>query len=45
MDEERKYWVAFSVFPGVGPVRFRLLRDFFGSAKAAWNAPEKHFAR
>ncbi|MEK7592031.1 MAG: DNA-processing protein DprA [Patescibacteria group bacterium] len=41
MDEERKYWVAFSVFPGVGPVRFRLLRDFFGSAKAAWNAPEK----
>ena len=38
MDEEKKYWVAFSVFPGVGPVRFRLLIDYFGSAKAAWQA-------
>ncbi|OGG11787.1 DNA protecting protein DprA [Candidatus Gottesmanbacteria bacterium RBG_13_45_10] len=39
MDEETKYWVAFSVFPGVGPVRFKLLLDYFGSAKAAWRAP------
>jgi len=38
MDEETKCWVAFSVFPGIGPVRFRLLLDYFGSAKAAWNA-------
>ncbi|MBI5449113.1 DNA-protecting protein DprA [Candidatus Gottesmanbacteria bacterium] len=39
MDEEKKYWVAFSVFPGIGPVRFRLIRDYFGSAKKAWYAP------
>lgn len=41
MDEEKKYWVGFSVFPGIGPVRFRLLLDYFGSAKAAWMAPAK----
>jgi len=39
MDEEKKRWVAFSVFPGIGPVRFRLLYDYFGSAHAAWDAP------
>lgn len=39
MDEEMKYWVGFSAFPGVGPVRFKLLYDYFGTAKAAWNAP------
>ncbi|MFZ5845586.1 MAG: DNA-processing protein DprA, partial [Patescibacteria group bacterium] len=39
MDEEKKYWVAFSVFPGIGPVRFKLLRDYFGSAQKIWEAP------
>jgi len=38
MDEETKYWVAFSVFPGIGPVRFKLLLNYFGSAKKAWEA-------
>jgi DNA processing protein len=38
MEEEKKYWVAFSVFPGIGPVRFRLLTDYFGSARKAWGA-------
>lgn len=38
MDEEQKCWVAFSVFPGIGPVRFALLREYFGSAAAAWKA-------
>jgi len=38
--EERKYFVAFSVFEGIGPVRFKLLLDFFGSAQAAFTAPE-----
>lgn len=37
--EERDYWTAFSVFPGIGPVRFKLLLDYFGSAKDAWDAP------
>lgn len=38
MTEEQSYWVAFSVFPGIGPIRFKLLLAYFGSAKAAWHA-------
>lgn len=38
MDEEKKYWVGFNVFPGIGPLRFRLLLKYFGSARAAWHA-------
>ena len=38
MDEETAHWLAFSVFPGIGPVRFNLLLSYFGSAIAAWNA-------
>lgn len=39
MDEEKKCWVGFSVFPGIGPVRFRQLLEKFGSARAAWEQP------
>lgn len=39
--DERKFWLAFSAFPGVGPVRFKLLLDFFGSAKKAYQAGTK----
>lgn len=39
--EERKYWIAFSTFMGFGPKRFRLLKDYFGNAKKAWNLSEK----
>jgi DNA processing protein len=39
MDDEKKCWIGFSVFPGIGPVRFKLLSDYFGSAKGAWDAP------
>jgi DNA processing protein len=38
---EKKAWVAFNVCPGIGPVRFKLLLDYFGSAQEAFNAPEK----
>lgn len=38
MDEETAHWLAFSVFPGIGPVRFNLLRSYFGTAMAAWKA-------
>jgi len=41
MDEEKKYWLRFSAFPGIGPLRFKLLRKFFGTAKRAWYANEK----
>jgi DNA processing protein len=41
MEEERLYWLAFSAFKGIGPKRFALLKDYFGSAKKAWEAGEK----
>ena len=41
MDDERAYWIAFSVFPGIGPIRFKLLLSYFGSAADAWKAPEE----
>ncbi len=40
-DDERKYWVGFSVFKGVGPKRFLSLLKKFGSAKAAFGAKTK----
>lgn len=40
IDEERLYWLAFSAFNGVGPKRFALLRNYFGTAKKAWEARE-----
>lgn len=45
MTEETAYWVAFSVFPGIGPVRFGLLLDYFGSAKDAWLASPELFRK
>lgn len=41
MDEETKYWVGFSLFPGIGPLRFKLLLDYFGCAEVAWHAPQE----
>lgn len=37
-SDDKKYWLGFSAFPGIGPWRFKLLRDYFGSVKDAWNA-------
>lgn len=38
---ETKYWVAFRYVTHVGPVRLQKLREHFGSAEAAWNAPSR----
>ncbi|MCL5091180.1 MAG: DNA-processing protein DprA, partial [Patescibacteria group bacterium] len=38
---EKKAWLAFAVFQGIGPQRFKLLYDFFGSAQASLTASEK----
>ncbi len=38
VNRELPYYMAFSVFPGIGPVRFKLLVSYFGSAEAAWTA-------
>ncbi len=37
---ELKFWVGFNIVRGIGPARFRLLLDHFGSLRAAWEAPE-----
>jgi DNA processing protein len=39
MTNETKCYVGFSLFPGIGPVRFKLLLQYFGCAEDAWNAP------
>lgn len=39
--KEKEYWLAFSAFPQIGPKKFRLLRDYFGSAKKAWQVKKE----
>lgn len=38
--EERIYWLGFSVFRGIGPVKFRMLIEKFWTAENAWHATE-----
>ncbi len=40
-EEELKYWLGFSAFPGIGPLRFKLLLDYFGTAEKAWQSDVK----
>lgn len=42
-EEEKIYWLAFSWLEGIGPRRFALLKNYFGSAKAAWQAGEEEW--
>ena len=35
---ELRYWIAFNIVRGVGPVRVRALLDHFGNLKRAWEA-------
>ncbi|MCL5970261.1 MAG: DNA-processing protein DprA [Patescibacteria group bacterium] len=37
---ERDYWLGWSVFPGVGPGKFKKILSEFGSAKEAWKADQ-----
>jgi DNA processing protein len=37
-EAERRYWVALSLVPGLGPVSFGRLIHRFGSGRAAWEA-------
>ena len=39
---ERKYWLGFSLVPGIGPKRLLLLARAFGNLSSAWTASEKH---
>lgn len=41
MKDHTKYYVAFSHFFGIGPIKLKALIDYFGSVKGAYNAKEK----
>lgn len=36
--EQQLYWIGFNLVKGIGAVRFRILLDTFGDARAAWQA-------
>ena len=38
MNDDTKYWVALHRIPGIGRVRFNLMRAHFESAEEAWAA-------
>lgn len=38
MVDEKRYWLGVSAFPEIGPMRFGLLRKYFGSVKKIWEA-------
>lgn len=37
-DPDLPYWLALNRVKGIGPARFRLLLEAFGSARGAWEA-------
>jgi DNA processing protein len=44
-DPDLPYWLAVSRVKGIGPARFKLLLDAFGTAEAAWSAGPAQWAR
>ncbi len=36
---EVKYWIGFSLIPGIGRIKLSLLEAYFGDLEKAWNAP------
>jgi len=39
MNEQTKYFIAFSCVPAIGPTKFNLLYSYFSSLATAWQAP------
>jgi len=39
--DEVKYWVGFSLIPGIGRAKFSLLENHFGELGRAWHAPAR----
>ena len=39
MEDLRVYWIGFNLVKGIGPARLRVLIDYFGDVKSAWQAP------
>jgi len=45
VTDETKYWLGFNLVSGIGPAKFRMLHDYFGSARGAWHANEAQLKR
>jgi DNA processing protein len=45
MDNDLKYWLGFSLIPGIGPVRFGQLETAFKTLEAAWQADPAELKR
>jgi DNA processing protein len=43
MTDEKKYWIGFNLVKGIGAVRFRQIKAFFGDLSIAWNAPAEAY--
>lgn len=43
MENEAKYYNAFALIGGIGPVRFKKLQAYFKKISAAWSASKKEF--
>lgn len=41
---EREYYLGFSAFSGIGPVRLKRLLKTFGTAEAAWNSKKEEIS-
>src|SRR5574340_715765 len=44
-DPDLPWWLALNRIKGIGPARFTLLLDAFGSARAAWEAAPAEWRR
>lgn len=44
-EREKIFRVALNHFPEIGPVRWRLMLEHFGSIEAAWRAPASEYAQ
>jgi DNA processing protein len=45
INENNKYWIGFSLIPGIGRVRFTQIENYFGSIEKAWNAGLDEFKK
>lgn len=45
MSKDFPYWLAVNSFLGIGPLRFKVLLDYFGTARKIWTATEKELLK
>lgn len=43
MENEKKYWIGFTLVKGIGSVRFKQILSYFGDLSIAWQAPKEAF--